>query len=670
MIKRCLLAIGLLLNTYVLFSQVENTSTIVDWRQHNLTKYNKFLVNPTYSYVRNDSKAVSFWSRIQWTGIENSPQTYLLSYSGKVSENSGAGLGLYQQNLGLLVDSGLLLNYSYGVQLSDNTTLSVGMNTTLFRRGLNKNAISSTEPDPAILDDQDDFLVLVMPGINFSVSDFDIGIYAENLFDYNFNDSNTVTDFSDKIFSGQVGYTKSFDDAIGFMEDAKWRNLVYGKTLPNEDFQFGFNSMIDLPYTGWFQAGYNTTFGISGGIGVKIGDGISVGITYETGTSKTNNSFGGTYEAIASIDLGPKKMRKNPAPSGGKAVTTKNVNEESFVSSEDIRRRREEDANNIINSSEKTVVAEAAETTKDSTSKYALYGGSAAVASKSNEDEKEQVSNSETNNEAKSTLDTNDEAEAVVSNEKIHKEELIKENNIAKEEPSVAISESVVASKAPVEDAVQAVEKPTTSTYAVYGGGDKEESIVEKTEAVERTQTAVEEKAAVKVYEEDAEDYAKAAQEEFNKKMSPEVATVPEEASANVQQTEQTEAEKIEADYQEFLRKSDSIANTVDKKVVDTTAVTSAVFGEDTSYKTINSAPGIEKGFYLVVNVFSQDNYFNKFIKKLKDNGFEPKYFINPENKYYYVYLYKANRYLTIKSLQKNNINNTYFDEKWVLWVK
>ena len=115
MIKRYLLTIGLLLASYVLFSQVENTSAIVDWRQHNLTKYNKFLVNPTYSFVRNDTKAVSFWSRIQWTGIENSPQTYLLSYSGKVSENSGAGLGLYQQNLGLLVDSGLILNYAYGV---------------------------------------------------------------------------------------------------------------------------------------------------------------------------------------------------------------------------------------------------------------------------------------------------------------------------------------------------------------------------------------------------------------------------------------------------------------------------------------------------------------------------------------------------------------------------
>ncbi|WP_335966797.1 PorP/SprF family type IX secretion system membrane protein [Galbibacter sp. PAP.153] len=656
MTKNYLLTIGMLLASYVLFSQVENKSTIVDWRQHNLTKYDKFLVNPTYSYVRNDTKAVSFWSRIQWTGVENSPQTYLISYSGKVGEHSGAGLGLYQQNLGLLTDSGLILNYAYGVQFTDNVQLTVGMNSTLFRRGLNKNAINTPEPDPAILDNQDDFLLLVMPGVNLSVSNFDIGVYAENLFDYNFNDSNTLTDFSDKIFSGQLAYTKSFDQSVGLLEDAKWRTLVYGKTLPNDDFQYGFNSLIDLPYTGWFQAGYNSTFGIMGGIGVKIGDGISIGINYETGTSQTNNAFGSTYEAIATIELGPRKMRKNPAPEGGKAVTSKNVNEEDYISSEEIKRKRAEDANNMVNDKlpETAIVAETQVETKDATDKYAVYGGESKGKTDGEDGETKEIANNNTTKEevAGKQTDANAQQDGVKVEDASNNYALYGANE---ENKSVQVPKNNAAEKAAV----------TTSAVAVANntGNQKNGNEENKNIPPETTET-------VKDYKVDDEDYAKDAQAQFNETLNNTGEKTATMKTDDAEKQTLTEAEQIEAQYQEFLRQSDSIASTLDSKNIDSTAVTTEVFGTDTSYKTIASAPGIEKGFYLVVNVFSQEHYFNDFVDDLRSKGFEPKFFINPENNYYYVYLYKADRYITIKSLQRNNVNNTYFADKWVLWVK
>ncbi|QLE03020.1 PorP/SprF family type IX secretion system membrane protein [Galbibacter sp. BG1] len=727
MAKKYLLTFGLLLMSYVLFSQVENRSATVDWRQQNLTKYNRFLVNPTFSIVRNDTKAVSFWSRIQWTGIDNSPQTYLLSYSGKVGERSGAGLGLYQQNLGLLTDSGLLLNYAYSVPFSDETSLTVGLNSTLFRRGLNKNAINSTEPDPAVLENQDDFLLLVMPGINLSIDKFDIGFYAENLFDYNFNDSNTVTDFSNKIFSGQLAYSKSFDRAIGFMEDAVWRTMVYGKTLPNEDFQFGFNSIIDLPYTGWFQAGYNTNYGIAAGLGVKIGEGISVGIVYENGTSNTNNSFGATYEAIATIELGPREMRKNQAATGGKAVTTKNVNEEDFISSEELRRKREEDAERISSSNASEAIASEntnKEIDEKTTSKYALYGGEATsekeqdevadsgkavdTESKSEKSTKTAASEkSDTNkyalyagtatekaseeNKGKTdggkegntgtikNLDTVDEYQtANTSEDKIQQSTDVEEyvsadvKNQKSKETSAAeeiaeypvVNNATTAPKSTVSEAATGSESGVSKATEKADADEYNQAVTTKGEDSAKEYTAVKSEAAV-VYEADAEEYAKAAQEQFNKTANKTVEAETKQENATV-----TEEEQIEAEYQEFLKRSDSIANTLDSKSIDSTAVTAEIFGKDTSYKTINSAPGIEKGFYLVVNVFSQANYFNDFVDDLRNRGFEPKFFINPENDYYYVYLYKADRYLTIKSLQRNNVNDTYFADKWVLWVK
>lgn len=602
----------MLLVCYAAISQVENKSTIVDWRQHNLTQYNKFLVNPTYSTVRNNHRAVSFWSRIQWTGVENSPQTYMLSYAGKVGENSGAGLGLYQQSLGLLVDSGLLVNYSYNVQIAQEVSLAFGVNTTLFRRGLDKNTANAADPDPAVLDNKDDFLLVFMPGLNVSIKNFDIGVYAENLFDYNFNDSNTLTDFSKKIFSGQLGYTKELEYANGMFLDARWRTMVYGKSLPSEDFQYGLNTMIDLPYTGWMQVGYNNAFGISGGIGVKVGEGISIGIVYENGTSKTNKAFGSTYEAIATIELGPRERRKNIIDTDGRATVSKNVDQSNFVSSEDISRSRVNTVNEETQEDEQQSTLTDFDPQEDQTNKYAVY------ASKDQDKESTQASEKST----------------------------IKEDQ--------------------------------TSSYALIGP-DQSENKSNKEEKNQNTnlgsedkksEIAAVDKTAITNTDEDIQAENQASLQKGSEDISTDQLAKVTEQTGNPQEISANEMAEIEAAYQEFLKKSDSIAAGYSPREIDSTAVTAEIFGTQSSYKTLKAVHGVDKGFYLVLNVFSVKHYFEKFTADLRERGFEPKFFINPENNYYYVYLYKADRYIAIKNLQRNNVNNTYFEDKWVLWVK
>lgn len=596
-------------------SQVENKSTIVDWRQHNLTQYNKFLVNPTYSAVRNQHRSVSFWSRIQWTGVDNSPQTYMLSYAGKVGENSGAGLGLYQQSLGLLVDSGLLVNYAYNVQIAQEVSLAFGVNTTLFRRGLDKNTANSADPDPAVLDNKDDFLLVFMPGLNVSIKNFDVGVYAENLFDYNFNDSNTLTDFSKKIFSGQLGYTKELEYANGMFLDATWRTVAYGKSLPNEDFQYGLNTMIDLPYTGWMQVGYNNAFGISGGIGVKVGEGISIGIVYENGTSKTNKAFGSTYEAIATIELGPRERRKNMIDTDARAIVSKNVDQANFVSADDISRSRLEVPSDSAKTAEDQSLLIDAQPQEDQTNKYAVYAASDQEVPSAEESD-QNVGNSDAKEDQ-----TDSYSLIGVTKDK---------NN----DDTKAAGQSML-------------QEPEDET---------QENALDKTTLLEA--------------KEEQSDHTDQMRSPMQVKDDGAGQVTQVVKDSDTQEISAEEMAEIEAAYQEFLEKSDAIAAGYSPRKIDSTAVTAEIFGTESSYKTLTVSHGIDKGFYLVLNVFSVEHYFEDFMTDLKNRGFEPKFFINPENDYYYVYLYKADRYITIKNLQRNNVNNSYFDDKWVLWVK
>ena len=48
----------------------------------NSLKFNKFIINPTFSFVREDQSFISLYNKTQWTEVENSPQTFFLSYSG------------------------------------------------------------------------------------------------------------------------------------------------------------------------------------------------------------------------------------------------------------------------------------------------------------------------------------------------------------------------------------------------------------------------------------------------------------------------------------------------------------------------------------------------------------------------------------------------------------
>ncbi|WP_224490340.1 PorP/SprF family type IX secretion system membrane protein [Robertkochia flava] len=570
----------------MLAAQEADTPTIVDWRQHNLTKYNRMLVHPAYSVVGEEGTAISFWSRIQWTGVNNSPQTFLLNYSGKVGASSGAGIGLYQQNLGLLTDSGMLMNYAYRARFSEHTYLSFGINSALFRRGLNKNAVSSSEPDPAILENQDDFLWIFMPGINLSIGGVDIGVYAENLFDYNLNESRSVTGFDHKIYSAQLGYTHEFKNAIGLLDGAKWRSLSYAKTQPNNQPQYGGSTLLDLPRYGWLQMGYNNVYGINGALGVKLGDGISVGVIFETGTNLSNRNFGPTYEAMATVELGGRRNRnsRNGLAAYAPKKGTQKVANQADQQNPEGDHSKAEDIPVTPGAPLKRVYAVFGATTKETQKQDTpMVGRPVSV-----ENTGEEIA-------IKKKEDQNQDLERIVA-------EVLKDEITTPAETTGSTKKS----------------KPLPSLT----GSGHQEMLSPKSETDVHP---------------DAEKTVVAATSVIREK------AVPADNDSVQEDVAEAESEAL---------------------------VTRKVFGETTSYRTLKAATGVEKGFYLVVNVFSREHYFKDFTSELREKGFEPLYFKNPDNDFWYVYLAYADNYYRVKQLQRSHLDGQYKQDKWVLWVK
>lgn len=75
------------------------------------------------------------------------------------------------------------------------------------------------------------------------------------------------------------------------------------------------------------------------------------------------------------------------------------------------------------------------------------------------------------------------------------------------------------------------------------------------------------------------------------------------------------------------------------------------------------------KGYYLVVNVFSERVNAARFMKSLRDKGLNPNYFTNPSNNYMYVYLGYVTSKKEAENLIENKLNDLYIEEMWILIV-
>ncbi len=77
----------------------------------------------------------------------------------------------------------------------------------------------------------------------------------------------------------------------------------------------------------------------------------------------------------------------------------------------------------------------------------------------------------------------------------------------------------------------------------------------------------------------------------------------------------------------------------------------------------------IEKGYYLITNIFKHQEYMDRGIDKLKKQGLRPKFFHNPKDNYKYVYLERYDTLEEAKTMFRSNFNNHYSGDLYILKI-
>ena len=300
----------------VLYSQ-EDGVVALTLPVRNSLKFNSYIINPTFSFVRQQSPILSFYNKKQWVQFDNAPQTYLFSYSGRFLENEGASLGFFQQDYGVLTTFGAVANFAHNIELQEDSNLTFGVNVGFYKSGLNKGKAITNYPDPSLENIPSNALLTVNPGINYGTAFLDFGLSVNNLVLYNLKTSKIIENNPEKSIEAHIMYT-GYVDSYGFFDGSKFSGILKAESKKDKTVLSGL-AMLTLLKGIWVQAGYNTQYGMSGGMGLNISPKLSIEYNYESATGKLSN-FGASHEIVFAYKFTSKKFNYEDEENEGSII--------------------------------------------------------------------------------------------------------------------------------------------------------------------------------------------------------------------------------------------------------------------------------------------------------------------------------------------------------------
>ncbi|MDE3742185.1 type IX secretion system membrane protein PorP/SprF [Maribacter polysaccharolyticus] len=685
-------------------AQEDSPFVTYDVPSQNLLKYNRFLINPTFSTVREDVSYINMLHRNQSVQFDDNNQNYFLSYSGRISDRTGLGLSLYSQREGTVSNFGVLANYAYGVKLSDKSNFTFGANVSYYNSGFDESRVSTVEDDPYLSGLQDSNLLSFQPGFNISYGQFDFGLFAENLFDYNLKTSESVTEFKDKTFSGHLQYTHEFENATGILESGRLMPLARARKVGEEDVVLGGSLILDLPKIGWVQGGYDSFYGASAGVGFNLSKRLSLGYTMEKGLSSNFDNFGVTHEISFAYSFTPnltedrvllekdselvdagEPFREDPMATSDELEELKRklaendaIIEELMFRQDSLEANRKADLQKRFEMVMRMVRNETSGKRPDLEDKAkALFLGkdsnvSVAANNASNDGQTPYINIKYTDKSIKepqitkkpvltTTVPSSKVKEALAQNESAYKTKPeTAKDKIRNESPVTSVAKPTIKSRK-FRD-LEGVEDGYYVVANVYKGGVYMNRFIE----------TLEQKGINADYIENPNNGLKYV---YLKRYD----TWQEAAEAHTSQIDGTYKGATwimnvdnrytnEAYTENTIKIKEKSAKYNRDLLQQNVIVRDKVAANGLEPKTQN-IDGVDSGYYLIANVFANPNNAKRFVKLLNSYGLNASYFINPKNNYRYVYLKRHQSWNNALISYYTKINDSYDDKMWIMRV-
>lgn len=322
----CKVKKGLLTVVAVALAFVTNAQDLPVYSQY---LFNKYLINPAVA-GSDGYTSINLTTRQQWAGYQGAPQTYSLSFQGRVLKQKyvirenilnkrifkphtegkvGLGGTVFNDINGLVRRTGFSTSYAYHIWLQGGTQLSFGLAFTGYHYKIDQRQIQFEDPDEPWMNT--DFRKGIF------VPDFNFGVYLLNRkFAVGFSAQELMEGF---IRSGSQAYKdlklqRSYYLFGNYDIEPDNKTLIQPSLLVKMSEQLRPQADIGITYSYdnkiWLGATFRTGSAIIANVGVRR-DRLFFGYSFDFTLNAIQMSTYGSHEFIMAVRFGdtPRKYR-------------------------------------------------------------------------------------------------------------------------------------------------------------------------------------------------------------------------------------------------------------------------------------------------------------------------------------------------------------------------
>lgn len=268
--------------------------------------YNMQVLNPAFVSSKSDFNA-TLLTRQQWINVDGAPETTTFSVNTRLNSGFGVGATVISDKIGLVNNTGLNLNVSYTVPLSEFGRLAFGIKSGISF--FDNNLASGITVDNEVYASTSGQYGNLGFGLLYSSKDYYVGLSVQNLFE------SPVFRLQDDIQTVKGLERGNYFLTGGMAVDlSRYNNIVfypstmikYTPTLPisiDLNTNFVFDKKLEVGVS------YRLQNSLSGMVALIFNEKFRVGYAYENYLTTIVQNFN-THEIILRIDLDLKRNNR------------------------------------------------------------------------------------------------------------------------------------------------------------------------------------------------------------------------------------------------------------------------------------------------------------------------------------------------------------------------
>ena len=263
---------------------------------------NDYAFNPAQA-GQTDYLDMRFVYRTQWVGIDNAPQTQVLSANSKI-KNLPIGVGgfVFNDQAGLIKRTGGSVSASFVQQLTEKVRASVGVNALFTQLRLDDQFVAGDpDVDPTIVNGSEGtFVPEFSAGVMVRSSDgWFIGLSVPQIFETQIDFTQDVQEsFLNRHYYLMGGYKIPVSDGLAVEPS------IMFKYFQTSDIQYEGSLRLFFQDKFWIGGSYRTGGAAVGLLGAELNKRFTLAYAYDMAASALNDVNSGSHEITLGLRLG------------------------------------------------------------------------------------------------------------------------------------------------------------------------------------------------------------------------------------------------------------------------------------------------------------------------------------------------------------------------------